>query len=205
MARKGGLGTCGVGSGLLGGVKGAGTEGAMGGISTAAGGAALGMPGVLLLLLMVVVGAAVCTLMPLLLLCVAVVGGGVRHGRANCWYGCGAEVGVSLAMLATGEAAAAAAVGMQMGGGSSTIKAAARAAPADAMPLLQLVLLGSGVAAVLFAALNGATETRLDTDSLPTRATACAVRQPGAAWPLLLLCSCAMVECFMAYAFVFGP
>lgn len=204
MARKGGLGTCGVGSGLLGGVEGAGTEGAMGGISTAAGGAVLGLPWVLLLL-MVVIGAAVCMLMPVLLLCVAVVGGGVRHGRANRWYGCGAKVRVSLAMLAKGAATAAAAVGMQMGGGSSTITATARAAPADAMPLLQLVLLGSGVAFVLFAARKGETETRLDTGSLLARATACAVRQPGAAWPLLLLCSCAIVECFMAYAIMFGP
>jgi hypothetical protein len=51
VGSSGGCGTWGVGRGLLGGVEGAGTEGAMGGISTAAGGAVLGLLGELLLLL----------------------------------------------------------------------------------------------------------------------------------------------------------
>jgi hypothetical protein len=42
VGRSGGWGTCGVGSGLLGGVEGVGLKGAIGGIFTAAGGAQLG-------------------------------------------------------------------------------------------------------------------------------------------------------------------
>jgi hypothetical protein len=58
VGSSGGCGTYGVGRGLLGGVEGPGTEGAMGGISTAAGGAVLGLFGVVGLQLLLDGGAA---------------------------------------------------------------------------------------------------------------------------------------------------
>jgi hypothetical protein len=94
-------------------------------------------------------------LLPLLLLYAVRADAGVQQGRASC---CGASAGTPLVMEARGVAAAAAAVEMQMLGGSSTITAAAKAAPAGAKPLLpQLAgsLLASAGWLVGFAAMSG--------------------------------------------------
>jgi hypothetical protein len=145
----------------------------------------------------------ICELLPVLLLCAAAVDGGVEHGLANCWFGCGAHTGILLLMVAVVGAAAAAAVGMQRDGGANQITAAARAALAVDMPVVLLLaasVLGSKALVLCFAACTGTEVRRINTESLLARATGCAERQPDAALLLVLLCSCAMLVHFMLHA-----